>query len=80
VKEGGVVMLSLEEVLLSLKAKDTITLSGEAFKIKNIIAATDGKVLKAHLILIKPDEMDCCVNIEISTRIHEKLDLSITNV
>ena len=49
-------------------------------KIKNIVSATDGKVLKAHLILFKPGEMDCCVNIEISTRIHEKLDLSITNV
>jgi hypothetical protein len=73
-------MLSLEEVLLSLKAQDTVTLSGEAYKVKNIVAATDGKVLKAHLMLVKPGEFDFCVNIEISTRVCENLDLSVTNI
>ena len=37
----------LEEVLLSLRAKDTVTLVGEAYKVKNVVSATDGTVLKA---------------------------------
>ena len=47
-------MLQLEEVLLSLRAKDSVTLVGETYKVKNIISATDGTILKARLILIKP--------------------------
>ena len=73
-------MLSLEEMVLSLKAKDTVKLSGEDYKVKNIVAATDGKILKAHLILIRPETPDFCVNIEISTRVHEDLDLSVINI
>lgn len=69
-------MLSLEEVLLNLKARDTISLAGEQYKVNNVIAATDGKILKAHIILIKPGEVDFCVNIDISTRVHEHVDLS----
>jgi hypothetical protein len=64
-------MLSLEEVLLSLRAKDTVTLIGETYKVQNIISATDGTILKAKLILVKPEEPSFCVNIEISTQVHE---------
>jgi hypothetical protein len=66
-------MLSLEKVLLSLRATDTVTLVGETYKIKNIISATDGTVLKAKLILIKPEDSNFCVNIEISTQLYEGL-------
>ena len=65
----------LEEVLLSLRARDSVNLVGETYKIKNIISATDGTVLKARLILIKPEEPNVCVNIEISTQIHENISL-----
>ena len=68
-------MVSLEEVLLSLRAKDSVTLVGETYKIKNVISATDGAILKARLILIKPDEPNFCVNIEISTQVHENLSI-----
>lgn len=66
-------MVSLEEVLLSLRAKDSVTLVGETYKVKNVISATDGTILKARLILIKPEEPNFCVNIEISTQVHENL-------
>lgn len=66
-------MLQLEEVLLSLRAKDSVTLVGETYKVKNIISATDGTILKARLILIKPEEPELCINIEISTQIHKNL-------
>jgi hypothetical protein len=66
----------LEEVLLSLRAKDTVTLVGEAYKVKNVVSATDGTVLKARLILIQETDPTVCVNIEISTQVHRNLDLS----
>lgn len=68
-------MVSLEEVLLSLRAKDSVTLVGETYKVKNVISATDGTILKARLILIKPEEPNFCVNIEISTQVHENLSI-----
>ena len=68
-------MLSLEEVLLSLRAKDTVTLIGETYKVQNIVSATDGTILKAKLILVKPEEPSFCVNIEISTQVHEGIRL-----
>lgn len=68
-------MVSLEEVLLSLRAKDSVTLVGETYKVQNIISATDGTILKARLILIKPEEPNFCVNIEISTQVHENLSI-----
>ena len=69
-------MVSLEEVLLSLRAKDSVTLVGETYKVQNIISATDGTILKARLILIKPEEPNFCVNIEISTQVHENLSVN----
>ena len=69
-------MVSLEEVLLSLRAKDSVTLVGETYKVQNIISATDGTILKAKLILIKPEEPNFCVNIEISTQVHENLSIN----
>ena len=45
------------------------------YKIKNIVSATDGTILKAKLILVKPEEPNFCVNIEISTQVHENLNL-----
>lgn len=65
----------LEKVLFSLRAKDSVTLVGETYKVKNIISATDGTVLKARLILVKADDPAFCVNIEISTQVHENLNL-----
>ena len=65
----------LEKVLLSLRARDSVNLVGETYKIKNIVSATDGTILKAKLILVKPDEPNFCVNIEISTQVHENLNL-----
>jgi hypothetical protein len=60
----------LEEMLLSLKARDTISLVGESYKVKNIVSATDGTVLKAKLMLVKEEDPSICVNIDISTQIH----------
>lgn len=70
-------MVSLEEVLLSLRAKDSVTLVGETYKVKNVISATDGTILKAKLILVKPEEPNFCVNIEISTQVHENLSIHV---
>ena len=69
-------MVSLEEVLLSLRAKDSVTLVGETYKVQNIISATDGTILKARLILVKPEGPNFCVNIEISTQVHENLSIN----
>ena len=70
-------MLSLEQALLSLKATDTVTILGEAYKVKNVVSATDGKILKARLNLIKPDLVDYCVTIEISSQIFEGPNLHL---
>lgn len=60
----------LEEMLLSLRAKDTISLAGESYRIKNIVSATDGTILKAKLMLIKEEDPTTCVNLDISTQVH----------
>jgi hypothetical protein len=73
-------MLSLEQVLLTLKAKDTITILGEAYNVKNVVSATDGKVLKAHLNLVKAGMTDFCISIEVSTRLFESVDLEVTKI
>ena len=65
----------LEKVLLSLQTRDYVTLAGEAYKVKNIVSATDGNILKANLILVGEKEPTTCVNVEISTQIHKDLDL-----
>lgn len=67
----------LEEVLLSIRAKDTVTLVGEGYKVKNVISATDGTVLKARLILIREADPTVCVNIEISTQMCRDLDINL---
>ena len=59
----------LEEVLLSLRATDSVQLVGETYKIKNIISATNGEILKAKLILWQETAPTVCVNVEISTEI-----------
>lgn len=69
-------MLSLEEVLLSLKAKDSVKILDEDYKVKNIISATDGKYLKAHLMLVKPGLKDFCITIEVTSKVCDSLDLS----
>ena len=73
-------MLSLEQALLSLRAKDTITILGENYKVENIVSATDGKILKAQLRLVKPEASDFCVSIEISTRVFDTVNLDITKI
>ena len=67
----------LEDVLLSLRAKDTVTLIGEAYKVQNVISATDGAILKARLLLIQVTDPTICVNIEISTQVHRNLDVNL---
>lgn len=67
----------LEDVLLSLRAKDTVTLVGEAYKVQNVISATDGTILKARLLLIQVTDPTICVNIEISTQVHRNLDVNL---
>ena len=67
----------LEDVLLSLRAKDTVTLVGEAYKVQNVISATDGTILKARLLLIQVTDPTICVNIEISTQVHRNLDINL---
>lgn len=58
----------LEEMLLSLRAKDSVRLAEELYRVKNIASATDGTVLKAHLTLVKDADPTVCVMIEISTQ------------
>jgi hypothetical protein len=67
----------LEDVLLSLRAKDTVTLVGEAYKVQNVVSATDGSVLKARLLLVQLADPTICVNIEISTQVHRNLDVNL---
>ena len=67
----------LEEVLLSLKATDSVQLVGETYKIKNIISATNGEILKAKLILLQETDPTVCVNVEISTHVHKNVDLGL---
>ena len=61
-------------------AKIIAVVSGKKYtcsiKVKNVVSATDGTVLKAKLILIQETDPTVCVNIEISTQVHRNLDLS----
>jgi hypothetical protein len=65
----------LEEMLLSLRAKDSVNLAGELYSVRNVASATDGTVLKAHLTLVKDADPTVCVKIEISTQVHRDFTL-----
>lgn len=67
-------MTLLEEALLSLRAKDSVSLVGETYRVKNITSVADGSLLKATVLLYKPEEPTVCVNIEVSTQIYTNWD------
>jgi hypothetical protein len=63
--------MPLEAALLSLQTQTTITILGQTYQIKNVVAATDGKVLKAHLILLPIEGLsESFAEIEFTTKMH----------
>lgn len=72
-------MLALEKALLSLTNSNTIILFGNSYKVKNIIYASDGSDLKAHLYLINDSNPKVCLSVDINTKAFDDVDLSIFN-
>mgnify|MGYP006873036870 CR=1 FL=1 len=69
-------MLSLERVLTNIKAQDTVVIQEEVYKVKNLVAATDGEVLKAQIVLVNSESItDFCISVEVSSRIFDKTNL-----
>lgn len=64
-------MVSLEELLLTIRAKNEVVVAGETYSVKNMVSAADGTTLKARLLLYKPEKPACCINIDISTQVYE---------
>lgn len=67
----------LEEVLLSLRSTGSVNLLGDSYRVKNMVSATNGEILKAKFLLVKIDDPAIYVNVDISTQIHRDLALSI---
>ena len=66
-------MLDLVSVVHQLAQKDEVVIGGEVYKVKNLVTATDGEVLKARVILenvITVDHID--IDIGISARIYKR--------
>ena len=61
-------MLSLVDAVATIKAKDEITIQGDRYFIQNVIAATDGNVLRAHMLLIgQSSSADVSIKLEIAS-------------
>ena len=61
-------MLSLVDAVTKIKAKEDITIQGEKYLIRNVIAATDGNVLKAQMLLIcQSSSADVSLKLEITS-------------
>ena len=73
-------MLALEKALLSLTDSNTVTLFGNSYKVKNIIYASDGSALKAHMYLINDNNPQVCLSIDITTKAFDDVDLSVFNI
>jgi hypothetical protein len=73
-------MLALEQSLLTIAETSTVTLFGNSYKVKNIIYASDGSALKAHLYLINDKIPNVCLSIDITTKAFDEVDLSIFNI
>ena len=63
-------MLELQKIVHQLAQKDEVSIDGELYKLKNIISATDGEILKTRFILEGRSHID---NIEIDVAISAKI-------
>jgi len=66
-------MLSLVEVVHQLAQNDEVVIKGEVYKVKNVVMATDGDVLKARFILENKLELDhIAIDVDISARLYKR--------
>ena len=66
-------MLNLIEIVHQLADKNEVVIRGEAFRLKNIVSATDGEVLKSRFILESLSTEDQIeVDIGVSARIYKR--------
>lgn len=62
--------LSVIQELQKLAAKDKVEIKGERYEIKNLVAATDDEsVLKARIMLKKPDGKS--LDVEVSVVVYQ---------
>lgn len=65
-------MLNLVEIIHQLAERDEIVIKGETFRLKNVVSATDGEVLKARFILENISQADqIAIDVGISARVYK---------
>ena len=66
-------MLNLVEIVHQLADRNEVVIRGEHFKLKNIVSATDGEVLKARLVLESlSNEDQIALDVGISAKIYKR--------
>lgn len=67
-----IIMLNLVEIIHQLAERDEIVIKGETFRLKNVVSATDGEVLKARFILENISQADqIAIDVGISARVYK---------
>ena len=66
-------MLNLVNIMRQLTEKDEIVIEGESYKLRNMIAATDGDLLKSRFILENTSSVDKIeIDIGISAKVYKR--------
>ena len=66
-------MFDLIDIVHQLAGKEEIILGGEVYKLRNIVAATDGELLKSRFILENVSSIDKIeIDIGISAKVYKR--------
>jgi len=65
-------MLDLVEIVHQLAERDIVMIKGEPYKLKNVVSATDGEVLKTRFILENIAQSEhVTIDVGISARVYK---------
>ena len=65
-------MLDLVEIVHQLAERDEVIIKGEPYRLKNVVSATDGEVLKARFILENVTQADqVAIDVGISAKVYK---------
>lgn len=64
----------VESILAKLAQQETISVGGFPHQVKSIAAASDGKLLKAHLILMGNSSTKQLISVDITAQAYDLLE------
>ena len=67
-----IIMLDLVEIVHQLAERDEVIIKGEPYRLRNVVSATDGEVLKTRFILENiAQENQIAIDVGISAKVYK---------